>query len=574
MSLITWFSFLLTLAITPAADVEPAEAPVEAPEQGVVAMVNGQPVYFEDLEARLGDMHSGQQATTRGSMDLDRLMYRLVNDALLGQEARALGLENEPPIPERVNRLRRRLAVERLDQEEVISRSKPTNEEIRAFFDDQYRTVTLRMATAYEKKEADEIVALLQDEDAEFGAIAKEHSVDPYSARGGLVENLDRIDMPKELVAAAFDAEPQVLQGPVRTSLGWSVIRVESVKPADPERWEQLEDYIRGVVAFRKAETARAELSARLKDRFPAKINQEVLDSLVCERLPDGRLMPKVDNPKSFVVGIGEQVILAEELGKALGMRWSGVRNEEAALAAKPIVLDKLIGAERMWAEAQRRGYADSEPVRRAVRSFETNQIVPRFLDQVVGANVDVTDEEIQEFYQENIHEFPRPPRLHLGQITVADLAQAEQLIALLKEGADLAWLARQHSIDRFKESGGDRGWMVPTAGLDEIQDALYSSKQGDIFGPYGFEGNYNILKVNAREEQGNYDVGDVSERIRGAIYMAKFERALDETLRTLRSRSEIVINEDVLASLQIAGQPVEETGGSQHGMPPANGEH
>ena len=59
--------------------------------------------------------------------------------------------------------------------------------------------------------------------------VAKESSVDPYGPKGGLVENLARIDTPHELAAdRCSPSSPGALEGPVVTRIGYSVVRVES----------------------------------------------------------------------------------------------------------------------------------------------------------------------------------------------------------------------------------------------------------------------------------------------------------------------------------------------------------
>jgi parvulin-like peptidyl-prolyl isomerase len=247
------------------------------------------------------------------------------------------------------------------------------------------------------------------------------------------------------------------------------------------------------------------------------------------------------------------------------------VRNREAALAAKPLVLERLIRNERMLAEALRRGYGETESVRRVLRAHETQLLVPRFLDEVVGAGIEVTAEEIRAFYDENRTEFPKPPKLHLGQVSVAEREEAERLARLLREGADLAWLARQYSIDRFAEGGGDRGWMVATKGVDPIQDAIFDARPGDVLGPMGAPGNFVVLRVDAREDQGYRTLEEVSGTIRSAVYMSKFEEALDGVVRTLRSRSEIRIDEERLGSLEITASP-SEPGGENAAPPPTHG--
>ena len=557
-----------------ATDSAAAGASVKGADSEVVAVVNGAPVYFEDIERRLGDMHSGADGGSRGAMDIDRLLYQLVNDALLAQEGRALGLHLEEGVPEKVARLRVRLAVRRLEREEITDRAEVSEDEMREAYDDEYRTVTLRMITARERAEAEEVAGMLREEGADFDALAREHSVDRYAARGGLIEKIAKIDLGSSVAETVFGMEPGELTGPVETALGWALIRLESAAPADPEKYESLKPRLQEMVRFRKLDARRTEFDRNLERILPAEIDAEAVDAIDCEARSNGRLMPVVADPEAVLVKVGDRKILAGDLEKALRTRWKSVRNRGAALAAKPIVLKSLIREERLIAEALRRGYGDTEPVRRAQRAYETRLVIPRFLSDVVGAGIEVTDEEIAARYEEWKARFPKPPRLHLGQITVAEREEAERLAGLLKQGADLAWLARQHSIDRFKESGGDRGWMVPTPGLDPFQDALYESRAGDVLGPMGAEGNFSVFRVSTREEQGYHPLETVRDSIRSAIYLAKFETALDDVIQTLRDRSEIEINEEVVASLRITGAQVEDTDGGPNAPPPGHGNH
>jgi hypothetical protein len=94
-------------AISAAADSPssppPREAEVEANEGGgVIARVNGEAILAEDIERQLGRLHGSAQKGDRPGFDVDRLMFRLINDLLLGQEGRALGMDREEPIASRV----------------------------------------------------------------------------------------------------------------------------------------------------------------------------------------------------------------------------------------------------------------------------------------------------------------------------------------------------------------------------------------------------------------------------------------------------------------------------------------
>lgn len=559
----------LATAQEPADDASPTAASTTN-EIGVLARVNGEPVYFEDLERLLGELHSGATEGQRGAPDLDRLMFRLVNDQLLAQEARALGLHQEEPIPTELEKLRQRLAIARLEQEEIGRFAEPTPEELERAQSEEYRAVTFRILTVYEKEEAERLLEELRN-GADFATLAKEHSVDQYGPRSGLVENLARLDMPGETADEAFEASPGDLLGPIRTRIGWSLLEVVSFAEATAEQRAALEPRLRGLLRFRKREALKNDLGVRLRAAHPVDIDDEAVAAVLLDPQPDGRLLPKVENPEAMVARVGERRITAEEYGAALRQRWKGVRNPEAAEAARPLVLESLIRDELMLSEALARGYGETPEVEREVAAFETQLLIPRVLDEVVAAGVKVTREEMESYYEENKNQFRRPPRVRIGQITVSDRAEAERLAELLRQGTDLAWLARQHSIDSFRERGGDRDWVTPRASGDPVEEALFEAQPGEVIGPTARAEDFLIVKVLAREEQGIYDFQEISGNVRQRVYDLEFQRALHDYIQKLRSRSEIVLDEEALATLQITGAP-EDKENHPLGDPPSRG--
>jgi len=541
-------------------------SPAKTDRAAVVATVNGEQIYFEDLERGLGELHSGQSAAARGNFDLDKLMFRIVNDALIAQEARALGMDAEDSIPQKLEKLRDGLAVKRLEYEAISSRAEVSDEEVRRAFEHDYRRATLHIITTYERDEALGVLEALNG-GTDFEELAKQRSIDDYAARGGVVRDLARVDIPPELAEVAFDSPPGQIVGPIRTGLGWATIRTDSVADADPERFTALERRVREVVRFRKAEELRAELGRQVRDTRLDLLNYEVVESVGVERVPDGRLMAKFDDPDAVVARLGERTIKAAELGRALQLRWRGVRNEEAALAARPIVLERLLRDQLMLAEALHRGYGETPAVHRAVQAYERQLLVPRFLREVVADGISVDETEARAFYEANLEAFRKPARLHIGQITVESEQEAEEMVTLLEQGADLAWLARQHSIDGLKEAGGDKGWVIPQTNFSALHNALADATTGDVLGPLGAPGRYTVVRVNAREEQGFHSFEEGANRAEAGVSTTKFQRALDEFIMKLRSRSEIDIHEEVLASMSISGRVVED-----EATPPGHG--
>jgi peptidyl-prolyl cis-trans isomerase C len=534
-------------------------APREAP---VVAVVNGERILAQDIARQLRSVHTAVAEGERSSFDLDGLMFKMVNDTLIGQEARALEMHEEPDIRRKVDAYRQRLARERLERVEVRERTQPTEEEVRQLFEQQYRRATFRVLTAYEQGGAEQLLAELRS-GAEIETLAKERSVDPYRLRGGLVENLARIDLQREVAELVFSLQPGEEGGPVRTDLGWSVVRLESFSAADPAKLPDLERTLQGLVRQSKAAARREELAQELRSRHGLELRQEVVDQIEPERLADSRLIPKITDPEAVVATIGNgQRITAADYGQALLARWKGVRNEQAARAAAPIILGKLIEDKVLDAEALERGYGGLADIQQAVHAYETQLLIPRYLEEIVAADIAVTEEEKRAYYEEHRNEFHRPPRVRLGQITVGSEAEALRIAELLRKGGDLQWLAEKHSLDGYKEKGGDRGWMVPQPGAEGFQQELFEAEVGTVLEPFAALDNFIVLKVTGREEQGIYDLGEISGNIREAVFTMKFRLALDRFITVLRERSEIEIDEEALADLSITATMNKAPGG------------
>ena len=545
----------LRLALTLFAVLVPTAGGADSP---TVVTVNGEALSLRDVELYLGRVHdaASPQGGQRSVADLDRLMFRLVNDTLLAQEARALGLDREAPIPDRVEAYRRRLLVAALEREEIAERSQPTDSEVRQTFERQYRELTLQVVTAYQRPDAEGLLAELRA-GAGMDALARDRSVDPYAGRGGRVDRVDAIDLQPEIAELASTLAPGELGGPVRTDLGWTVVRLLEAGPPGAERFAQVETTVRRLVRHRKSQALRAALARAARERHAVTVDQALTGSLEARRLPDARLVPELAGEGDVIARVAVTVdqqlkITTEDYRRALLARWSGVRNAESALAAAPGVLDELIEKRLLLAEALARSYGRRSEIRTAVRAFETSLLAPRYLEQAVASEARASREELESYYRTHQDELLRPPRIHVGQITVATGEEARRVADLLRQGTDLAWLARRHSIDRFADRGGDRGWIEPgSSGFDE---RLWDAAPGDVLDPTGVRGNFIVLKVTARQERGPYPFEEVSGNVRNAVETEKTRAAIARLMDTLRERSEIAIDRELLATVRLGG--------------------
>ncbi|WP_051235912.1 peptidylprolyl isomerase [Paenibacillus pinihumi] len=123
-------------------------------------------------------------------------------------------------------------------------------------------------------------------------------------------------------------------------------------------------------------------------------------------------------------------------------------------------------------------------------------------LRKLLGPTVEVTDDKVKEYYEQNKQYMGTPEQVRASHILVASEKEAEDILKELKQGADFATLAKEKSTDPgSKENGGDlnffgRGQMVP-----EFEEAAFALKKGELSGIVKTMHGFHIIKLTDRKE-------------------------------------------------------------------------
>lgn len=526
----------------------------------VIARVNGEALYAEDLRSVLEEIHRSQQVERRSDFDLDQMMFRLVNDTLLAQEARTLGFDELPELRNRLASRRESLARTRFYREAIVDRLDLNEEAARKVYDDVFRTATLRIVSRRDRDELEALrpLVLAAADDESFAKLAQEKSQDAYAMRGGRIE-APLTDLFKSLFEHATTAPAGELSAPLATPWGWSYARLEKLEPADPAKFAERRGRTLVELRHRQERDLRVALVERLRPELGLQIDWGVYESIGIQRMHDGKLLPEFEGPERAVATLAGRAITAKDLAGKLANAWSSVGNPEIARQFKPGVLDDLIFEEMLVAEGLRRGYGDTPEAKRTLHALEMSQLAQRYLKETVSAGIEVTPEELRDYYDRHREAFRKPPRLHLLQITVASEAEGERIVGQAKGGADFAWLARQHSLDKYREAGGERGWIVANEGIVNFRGELAAAKAGDVFGPKEGPQGWVVVKVDLFEPQEYYEFETVSGNVRSRLTSEKIVARIDQVVRTLRERSEIWIDEQALAEIRLLPAAPEE---------------
>lgn len=169
-------------------------------------------------------------------------------------------------------------------------------------------------------------------------------------------------------------------------------------------------------------------------------------------------------------------------------------------------------------------------------------------LDMIVLSQIEVTREEIVDYYRQHLKEFTHGPMVRGRMIMVADKASGEAILSALKEGGDFPGLAKALSQDPATAPlGGDMGWFEKDHYAPEISKVAFALKPGQVSGVFKGPDGWYIVKVEDRRPAGKKPLSDVEEQIRTRLQQEKLLLQRAEWLRQKRKSAALVIKDQML---------------------------
>jgi peptidyl-prolyl cis-trans isomerase C len=183
------------------------------------------------------------------------------------------------------------------------------------------------------------------------------------------------------------------------------------------------------------------------------------------------------------------------------------------------------------------------------------DMVVTKMLESAVGSEVGVSDQEIAAFYEQNQEQFREAESVKASHIMIraeqqADEAtrkqareRAESLLQQVRQGADFAALAKEHSQDPGSAAdGGDlgffpRGQMVPA--FDAAAFTLEPGQVSEVVEtPFGF----HIIKVAERRPDRQVSLAEVRNDIVEFLSAQQKQGKAESFIEQLKAKSKIEI--------------------------------
>ena len=148
-------------------------------------------------------------------------------------------------------------------------------------------------------------------------------------------------------------------------------------------------------------------------------------------------------------------------------------------------------------------------------------------LEELLTKDVQISEEEMKTFYEQNEHLYTFPKMFKLKQIKVANEPDANQVVKELEDGSSFEALAMERSIDEQSAHLGGEIGFIPVEGellSPEAVKELESVSKGEWSQPVQVDSEFIIFYVEDFMEERHYSFKDVKQQIRRQLALEQIE--------------------------------------------------
>ena len=111
-------------------------------------------------------------------------------------------------------------------------------------------------------------------------------------------------------------------------------------------------------------------------------------------------------------------------------------------------------------------------------KEFKENIIEYLSIRKIIEPRIEITDEEIKAYFEENKESFNKEEQVEASHILVEDEATAKEVAKKLADGEDFAALAKEFSTDTANATnGGELGYFGRGKMVAEFEEVAFSMK-------------------------------------------------------------------------------------------------
>jgi foldase protein PrsA len=180
--------------------------------------------------------------------------------------------------------------------------------------------------------------------------------------------------------------------------------------------------------------------------------------------------------------------------------------------------LKESYGGEEVFEQVLQSNNTTLEVIKADLKNFLT-------IKKLLEPEIEITDEELQTYFDENKDSFVEAEQVKASHILVADETTANEIKEKLNAGEDFAELAKEYSTDEgSKENGGDLGFFPRGTMVTAFEDVAFTIGINEISAPVKSDYGYHIIKVAEKKKAVEANFEESKAEIKEILFEQKME--------------------------------------------------
>jgi peptidyl-prolyl cis-trans isomerase C len=218
----------------------------------------------------------------------------------------------------------------------------------------------------------------------------------------------------------------------------------------------------------------------------------------------------------------------------------------------KKELLDTMIIREIIMQQAKKDGLDKSQAVTDKLEELKKRVVVEAFLKKKIEDQANISDADLQKFYDQNKDKFNTGDQVRASHILVKSEKEAQDILGQIKKGANFEALAKKNSVDSAGAKGGDLGWFGKGSMIPEFEKVVFSLKEGELSGVVKTQFGYHIIKLTGKRPAGIRSFVEAKEQIKAKLLPEKQQETFQKLKDELKKGAKYSIKEDVLKGIDI----------------------
>ena len=235
---------------------------------------------------------------------------------------------------------------------------------------------------------------------------------------------------------------------------------------------------------------------------------------------------------------VGNSKISTKEIDDRFESMSPQVRAQYKGKDGRAKFVDALINEELLYLAAEKTDLKYDEEVKKQIMQAEKNIMITAYYDKMIRQKVEVTDEEIEKYYDDHWEEFMNRAIMKAQHAFSKDSMKVVEWKKRIDDGEKFNKIAKYESEDRTTApSNGNLGYFNPGGYIKfygeskEFSDQVRNLELSEVSDVVVTEKGYSLVKINDKKPENLKPLSevrkDILDQLRGSMAKANLEQEL-----------------------------------------------